>query len=104
MDNGLSFGVHLTMEFRFDEEKNRRLVRTRGVSFRDVIDAVTTGSLLEVFDNPNQQDYSGQLIMVVSIGGYPYCVPVDVRGDVYYLRTVYPCRKFKHLIEGDSDG
>jgi uncharacterized DUF497 family protein len=104
MDNGLSFAVHLTMEFRFDEQKNRRILLDRGVSFHDAIDAITGGDLLEVLYNPNQQSYPGQLIVVVRINDYPYCVPVDVRGEVYYLRTVYPCRKFKHLLEGDPDG
>jgi len=88
------------MDFRFDALKDRHLVETRGVSFHDAIDAIAGGKLLELFDNPNQRSYPGQLILVVSIHDYPYCVPADVSGDVYYLRTVYPCRKFKHLLEG----
>jgi hypothetical protein len=90
------------MEFRFDEAKNRRLLVGRGVSFHDVIDAITGGDLLEIVKNPNQNVYPGQFILVVRIKDYPHCVPVDVHGDVYYLRTVFPCRKFKHLLEGDD--
>ena len=90
------------MEFHFDEAKNRRLLAGRGVSIYDVIDAITGGDLLEIVKNPNQNSYPGQVILVVKIKDYPHCVPVDVRGDVYYLRKVFPCRKFKHLLGGDD--
>jgi len=103
MDNGAPFGVHLAMEFTFDEQKNRHLMATRGVGFQDVIDAIGAGDVLEVLENPNQDKYPRQMILVVRINDYPHCVPADVHGERYDLKTVYPCRKFRHLMEGESD-
>ena len=41
--------------------------------------------------------------MVVEIDGYAYCVPYVVDGDTWFLKTGYPNRKFKYLIEGETD-
>jgi len=92
------------VEFTFDVQKNARLIATRGISFEDAIEAISSGFLLDVVENPNQGTYPGQIIIVVQIKDYPHCVPADVRGEVYHLRTVYPCRKFKHLFVGDPNG
>jgi uncharacterized DUF497 family protein len=104
MDIGYPLCVDLAVEFMFDQEKNARLGSARGVSFEDVIEAMTAGAILGVIENPNQDAYPNQIIIVVRIRDYPFCVPTDVRGNVYHLRTVYPCRKFKHLLEGGFYG
>ncbi len=92
------------MKFQFTEEKNRQLAESRGITFDDVIEAIAENGVLAEFENPNQRDYSGQRIMVVNIDNYPYCVPFSIDGETIDLKTVYPSRKFRYLIEGDKDG
>ena len=89
------------MEYRFSEAKNQTLAASRGVSFDDVIEAIAEHGILMEYENPNQEKYPGQRIMVVRIDDYPYCVPFSVDGDVVDLKTVYPNRRFRHLLEGD---
>ena len=91
------------MEFMFSEEKNRLLLGTRGFAFDDVIEAIAEFGILADYEHPNQDKYRGQRIMVVRIEDYPHCVPYSIEGDSVELKTVYPSRKFRHLIEGDTD-
>lgn len=42
--------------------------------------------------------------MVVDIKHCAYCVPYVVRGETWFLKTVYPSRKFKYLITGGEHG
>ena len=92
----------VTMEYRFSEAKNQILAASRGVSFDDAIEAIAEYGILMEYENPNQEKYPGQRIMVVRINDYPYCVHFSVDGSAVNLKTVYPNRRFRHLLEGDS--
>ena len=92
------------VEYRFSDAESQILARTRGVSFADVIDAIAEHGILMEYENPNQDRYPGQRIMVVRINDYPHCVPFSTDGAVIELKTVYPSRRFRHLLEGDTDG
>jgi uncharacterized DUF497 family protein len=91
------------MEFAFDPEKNDLLRRKRGVTFPMVIEAISEKGLLLNFDHPNKAKYPNQKVMVVELDGYAYCIPYVVEGDVWFLKTIYPSRKFKYLLEGDDN-
>ena len=91
------------MDFRFSEYKNRQLLETRGITFEDVIEAIAENGVLAEFENPNQQNYPRQRIMVVEINDYPHCVPFSIAGETIDLKTVYPSRRFRYLIKGDQD-
>ena len=91
------------MQFAFEEEKNDRLFRLRGVTFGMVIEAIAEKGVLLNFDHPNQQKYPQQRVLVVNLNGYAYCVPYVMEGDTWFLKTVYPSRRFKYLIEGGAD-
>ena len=56
----------------------------------DVIEAIAEHGILMEYENPNQEKYPGQRIIVVRIDDYPYCVPFSFDGDVVDLKTVYP--------------
>ena len=47
------------MNFRFSEDKNRQLLKTRGITFEDVIEAFAENGVLAEFENPNQRTYPG---------------------------------------------
>jgi len=87
--------------FDFNADKNELLLTTRGVTFQDVIEAIAEKGILLNFNHPDQLNYAGQQIIVVDIDGYAYCVPYVIEGDTWFLKTVYPSRNFKYLIEGD---
>ena len=94
----------LTVDFDFDPEKNERLFAQRGITFPMVIEAVHERGILLNVDHPNQARYPGQKLLVVEIGGYAYCVPYEPRGEIWYLRTAYPNRRFKYLLAGGENG
>ncbi len=93
------------MEFAFDSKKNDLLLQKRGVSFPMVIEAISEAGVLLNFDHPNQIRYPNQKVLVVEIKGYAYCVPYVIQGETWVLKTIYPSRRFKYLLEGaDIDG
>ena len=91
------------MEFEYDPDKDERLRSTRGIGFIDAIQAIESGQILLDFEHPNQIRYPGQRMFVLDINGYAHCVPYLEDGRVLVLKTVYPNRHFRHLIEGDPD-
>ena len=89
------------MEFDFNEEKNKLLYQERGLTFQNVIDSIFDRGVLADFPHPNKERYPNQQILVVEIDGYTYCVPYVEDGDVIFLKTIFPSRKFVHLLEDE---
>lgn len=87
------------MKFDFSHQKNRLLFEKRGVTFYNVIETIAEKGVLLNFDNPNIEKYPNQKVLVIEIDGYAYCVPYVVEGDTWFLKTIYPNRRFKYLIE-----
>ena len=104
IDNVRTNGYLRLMEFAFNPEKNELLRRKRGVTFPMIIEAIAEKGVLLEFAHPNQAKYPGQRIMVVELEGYVYCVPYVTEGDTWFLKTIYPSRQFKYLLEGEHDG
>ena len=74
-------------------EKNIRLKSERGVSFEEVVAAMSNGGLLVVLDHPNTDQYPNQRMFVVRIRDYAYLVPfVETKQEVF-LKTIIPSRK-----------
>ena len=90
------------MNFDFNEEKNQLLLRERGISFQDVIAAVLAKGVLADFPHPNTERYPTQRIFVVELQNYTYCVPYIADESTIFLKTIFPSRKFMHLLEGDK--
>jgi hypothetical protein len=40
--------------------------------------------------------------MVISIENYPYCIPYIMNDKEIVLKTIYPDRKFKKLLESKN--
>ena len=90
------------MKFDFSQEKNKRIFETRGVSFYQAIEAIAEKGILLDFEHPNQDKYPGQHILVIEMEGYIYCIPYIINGDTWYLKTIYPNRKFHYLIDTEK--
>ncbi len=87
------------MEFDYSLEKNELLLYKRGINFFDVIEAINDKGILLDFKHPNVSKYPNQRIMVVNINDYTWCVPYIKKGETFFLKTVFPARRFKYLIK-----
>jgi uncharacterized DUF497 family protein len=92
------------MEFEFNDEKNNQLFQERGVTFYNVIDSISEKGILLNIEHPDKEKYPNQKILVVNIDNYAYCVPYVIKGEKYFLKTIFPSRKFKYLIVGNKNG
>lgn len=79
--------------YRWNEEKNEQLKRSRGVSFEDVVLALESGGLLDVLAHPNPRRYPNQKILVVVVMEYVYLVPHVEEPEHVFLKTIIPSRK-----------
>ncbi len=87
------------MKFEFSAEKNNLLLQERGVTFERVIEAIFEKGILADFQHPHQERYPNQRIFVVELEGYTCCVPYVTDGEKIFLKTIFPSRKFIHLLE-----
>ena len=88
----------------WNTEKNIRLKVERGVSFEEVLAAMSHGALLDVVSHPNTVQYPNQCIYVVRIRGYAYLVPFVETDKEIFLKSIIPSRTAtkKYLAEGTS--
>ena len=86
---------------KWNADKNIRLKAERGVSFEEVMSAISNGALLHVLDHPNKSQYPNQRMFVVCIRDYAYLVPFVETAQDIFLKTIIPSRKATHryLIE-----
>lgn len=79
------------MLFAWDPKKNEELKFEGRPTFEDAVEAIKQGALK---DDRNPV-HAGQRLFVVMINDYPHAVPYEIRGDIIWLITVYPARKYK---------
>ena len=93
----------MTKPFRWNPEKNERLVQERGVSFEQITLAVGNGDLLQIIQHPNAEKYPGQKIMIVGMDGYAFLVPFIEETNYFFLKTIIPSRKATRDLIGNED-
>ena len=71
---------------RWSAEKSLSLKAERGVSFEEVLSAISQGGLLSVMGHPNRAKYGHQKMLVVRIQDYVSLVPY-VEGEIARLRA-----------------
>jgi uncharacterized DUF497 family protein len=79
--------------FNWNDEKNKKLIEERGVSFERVVILINRGEILDIVSHPNHKKYSDQSIFVVNIDDYCYLVPFVEDGNDMFLKTIIPSRK-----------
>jgi len=79
--------------FDWEPAKNRKLIRSRGISFEDVIIALEQGNLIDVVEHQNKKKYPDQYIIIFEVYDYVYCVPCIQDREVFFLKTIFPDRK-----------
>jgi uncharacterized DUF497 family protein len=80
-------------EFRWNSEKNEWLKQNRQVSFEEIVRAVQKGDVLADIENPNQDKYLHQYMLIVKIESYVYCVPYVKDESFLFLKTIFASRK-----------
>ena len=89
--------------FDWDEEKNSRLKRDRGLGFEDILIAVDEGGIFDDIAHPNPKRYSSQRILVIQCRDYVFLVPYVEDDEKVFMKTIIPSRKArKRYIEGDK--
>lgn len=81
------------MVFNWDNKKNAFLKKTRNISFEEIVIAIENGEILDVLKNP-AKEYKNQILIIVNVENYAYVVPAVKTGKEYFLKTIFPSRKF----------
>jgi hypothetical protein len=83
-------------------EKSQLLKESRGVCFEDMVFHIEKGDVLADYLHPNQQNYSGQHIMVICFENYVYLVPYVENDEELFLKTIIPSRKATRKYLGEE--
>lgn len=78
---------------RWNSEKSLSLKAERGVSFEEVLFAISQGGLIAVMDHPNRVKYGHQNMLVVKIRDYAYLVPYVENENELFLKSIMPSPK-----------
>lgn len=90
-------------EIAWDDIKNQKLLRERGIGFETVLERIQEGSLLEVREHPHPERYPGQFVALVNTDDYVYVVPFAIHERAIFLKTIIPSRKeTRRLLGGRS--
>ena len=76
----------------WNSDKNMQLKAERGISFEEVLVAVSQGAILDVVEHPNKDTYPNQRILIVRIHGYAFLVPFVETNKEMFLKTIIPSR------------
>ena len=82
------------MVFAWIEEKNDQIKKERKIGFERVVIAIEAGDILDILDHPNKKRYEKQILIIVNIDGYAYVVPTLCNKEEYFLKTIFPSRKY----------
>lgn len=88
---------------RWSAEKSLSLKAERGVSFEEVLSAISQGGLLCVMDHPNRTKYGHQKMLLVRIRDYAYLIPYVESDSEIFLKSIMPSRKAtRQFLSGDK--
>ena len=80
-------------ELRWNLLKNERLIKTRGVSFDELVNS----KLINILQHPIREN---QKIMLFEYKKYVWVVPFVEEENYYFLKTLYPSRKYTKIFKG----
>lgn len=84
-------------EINWNEEKNKFLKQTRGISFDEVEKLIKSNIILDVKEHSNKDKYPNQKMLIVQIKNYGYIVPFVENENEIFLKTIIPSRKITKL-------
>ncbi len=95
--------IYNVKTFRWNTEKNELLAKTRGITFEEIVQKISSGSKVIEADHPNKRKYPNQKILIVDVEGYAYLVPFVMDKNEYFLKTIIPSRKATKKYLGGKD-
>ncbi len=82
------------MNFKYNNEKNAQLLKSRGIGFEEIIQSIIEGNILEIRDHHNPTKYPNQKVLYVRVLEEVYVVPyIRESEDTFFLKTLFPSRK-----------
>lgn len=78
----------------WSELKDAKLRKERGIGFMDVMRALEADGII-FFGVHHALNRQNQVLLVVVINEYPHVVPAVPNDEGFFLKTVYPSRRFK---------
>ena len=77
-------------EYRWSNLKSRRLKKTRGASFEELL----TGTIVDIQENPSRPE---QKVMLMRYRGDIWVIPFVEAVEHSFLKTLYRCRKYRKI-------
>lgn len=90
------------MIFNWDDKKNAFLKKTRNIGFEDIVIAIESNKILDVLNNPGEK-YENQILIIVNIRDYAYVIPAVKKEKEYFLKTIFPSRKYTNKYLKNKD-
>ena len=92
-------------DISFSLQKNSYLIRTRNISFEDIVtNLAQKNTFVKVIEHPQPDKYPNQHLLLIQIKKYIYVVPYVESSTVIFLKTIYPSRKYTKLYLGKNYG
>lgn len=89
------------IKFRYNHEKNSKLLLERGIGFEEIIQSIADGNLLDITKHYNQEHYPNQQILYVRVIDEVYAVPyIKENEETIFLKTLFPSRKARKRFLG----
>jgi len=90
--------------YSWNNGKNEKLKKERGISFEDVIYYIENEKLHAILKHKNQARYLGQKMYIVEINNYIYLVPFVETEREIFLKTIITSRKAaKKYLEANNE-
>ena len=91
----------MTKSFSWDEEKNQKLIKERGISFEVIVSYIEEGQVVDIIQGKGK--YSHQKQYIVAVNSYIYVVPFVEEEIRIFLKTIIPNRKLtRHFLGGEK--
>lgn len=86
----------MSVQFRWDPDKDDKLRRERGVGYEELLDGKFVGIV-------GHTTRIHRTLMLIEYDGYIWVVPYVLEGEVRFLKTAYPSRKYTKLyLQGEA--
>jgi len=91
------------MRYRYNKDKSVQLLSERGVSFKEIAQAIDNGNIVRIGEHHNKERYPNQKIMYVELLEKIYVVPYIKEADgSLFLKTIYHSSKIQKLLSNDQ--
>lgn len=85
--------------FDWDNEKNKKLIKERNISFEAVVSLIESGNMIATVTGNGK--YAHQRQFIVEMNRYIYVVPFVEDDQKVFLKTIIPSRKLtKKFLSG----